>query len=101
MHLSGREPPGRLPKRMRRRHRGDRSPSSGGNLPSDRYLTHSSYSLQHRFMDIIVSIFFEKASPNFAKGGKFFRNGRTADKTYRPPRSAPVAALMERLVRGN
>ena len=31
MHLSGREPPGRLLKRMRRRHRGDRSPSSGGN----------------------------------------------------------------------
>jgi len=35
-------------------------------------------------MDIIVSIFFEKASPNFEKGEKFFRNGRTADKTYRP-----------------
>ena len=44
MHLSGREPPGRLPKRMRRRHRGDRSPSSGGNLPSDRHLTRHFYS---------------------------------------------------------
>ena len=44
MHLSGREPPGRLPKRMRRRHRGDRSPSSGGNLPSDRHLTRRFYS---------------------------------------------------------
>ena len=53
-------------------------------------LTHSSYSLQHRFMDIIVSIFFEKASPNFAKGGKIFRNGRTADKTYRPTAHAVV-----------
>ena len=44
MHLSGREPPGRLLKRMRRRHRGDRSPSSGGNLPSDRHLTRRFYS---------------------------------------------------------
>jgi hypothetical protein len=41
-------------------------------------------------MDIIVSIFFEKASPNFEKGGKFFRNGRTADKTYRPIAHAVV-----------
>lgn len=38
------------------------SPSPGGNLPSNRYLTHCSYSLQHRMVDIIVARFCEKAS---------------------------------------
>ena len=37
------------------------TPSPGGNLPSNRYLTHCSYSLQHRICISIVIAFIKKA----------------------------------------
>lgn len=38
------------------------TPSPGGNLPSRRYLTHCSYSLQHHFVVFIVTLISKNAS---------------------------------------
>ena len=48
-HARPKDKQGLLLRRLRAQHRGDRSPSPGGNLPSNRYLTRWLYSLQHCF----------------------------------------------------
>ena len=45
-----------------------KTPSPDGNLPSDRYLTHCSYSLQHRLVRYYCSDFF----PNCKHYFRFF-----------------------------
>lgn len=43
-----------------------KTPSPDGNLPSDRYLTHCSYSLQHRLVRYYCSDFFSKLQALFS-----------------------------------